>query len=736
MLETHGTGLPEQPNKQEEQEGKEMVQEELTTASGENKQEDKPEALQETVAESNLPVVDPQEETSLDDTKAATESKEMEQSTETTLPEEPVEEPKVSVVEEGPEMLPLEEKGADEQTELPAIETPQETSGSIASAEKLSTGEKQDTEEGKSAPATEEQVASPSSEKEEKLTKEEMVAKLKAITEGAVENVKEEVDVLKRNFYKLHKAEVEEQKKQFIENGGEEVAFTPAEDKTEEKFKELLNVFRDKRSVYLESQEKTKEENLKKKEALIEKVKNLVESSEDINKAYNEFKKIQQEWNEITLIPQAKVNEIWRSYQVQVEKFYDLVKINNEFRDYDFKKNLEAKTILCEAAERLNEETDIISAFYQLQNLHAQWRETGPVAREKREEIWNRFKEASTVINKKHQQHFESLRENENKNLEDKTAICETIEAIDTSHLKTFKEWNEKTQEVIELQAKWKTIGFAPKKVNEKIFKRFRTACDKFFQEKSEFFKNLKNELNENYEKKKILADKAESLKDSTDWKTTSDELIALQKEWKTIGAVPKKYSEALWKRFIGACDYFFEQKNLHSSSQRVQENENLAHKKEIIEKIRNLDQTLDNEEALKELRALAKEFSEAGHVPFKEKDRIYKEYHEELDKQFDRLNVDQVNRKLTSYKESLRNISDNGKGKLYRERDKLYKTYEILKNGIQIYENNIGFLSASSKNAGTLIAEMERKIEKLKDDLELITKKIEAVDENMKQQE
>lgn len=580
-----------------------------------------------------------------------------------------------------------------------------------------------------------EQVATenPENEKEEQFTQESILDKLKVLVMQSVEDVRDEVDVLKRHFYKLHKASIEEQKKQFVEDGRDEKEFVPTENPLENQLKELINSFKEKRAAFLENLEKEKEKNLQRKEVLIEEIKKLVESSDDINKAYAEFKKIQQEWNEITLIPQTKINEIWRSYQIQVEKFYDLVKINNEFRDYDFKKNLEAKAALCEAAERLDEEQDVISAFYQLQNLHEQWREIGPVAREHRDEIWNRFKVASTVINKKHQLYFEQLRENENKNLEEKTAICEAIEAIDTTILKTFKDWNEKTKEVIDFQAKWKTVGFAPKKVNEKIFERFRVACDKFFQQKSDFFKGLKNELNDNYEKKKALADKAESLKDSDDWKSTADIFINLQKEWKSIGAVPKKYSEILWRKFIDACDYFFEQKNQHSSSQRSQENDNLIKKKEIIEKIRDLDTSLDNDAALKELRTLAKEFSEAGHVPFKEKDRIYKEYHAELDKQFDRLNIDHVNRKLTSYKESLRNISEGGRGKLYRERDKLYKTYEILKNEIQTYENNIGFLSASSKNAGTLISEMERKIEKLKNDLELIAKKIEAVDENMK---
>ncbi|MCL1944022.1 MAG: DUF349 domain-containing protein [Candidatus Azobacteroides sp.] len=568
---------------------------------------------------------------------------------------------------------------------------------------------------------------------DDKLTKESVIDKLKLIVQKAPEEVKDEVDLLKRTFYKLRKVEIEEQKKQFVENGGEEKDFVSGDDKLETELKKLLNVFKEKRTQFLEHQEKVKEENLKRKEQLIEEIKNLTESSGDINKAYNEFKKIQQEWNEITLIPQIKVNEVWHGYQMQVEKFYDLVKINNEFRDYDFKKNMEAKTALCEAAEKLDKEPDVISAFHRLQNLHQQWREIGPVAREQREEIWNRFKAASTVINKRHQEHFEKLREEENKNLKEKTALCEAVEAVDTSLLNTFKDWNEKTQVVLDCQAKWKTIGFAPKKVNEKIFERFRTVCDKFFHEKGEFYKNVKSDLSANYEKKKELCEKAKALKDSTDWKSTTDALIALQKEWKAIGAVPKKYSEALWLRFIGACDYFFEQKNKHTSSEKSHENENLNRKKEIIEKIRQLDPATDSETTLQSLRTLAKEFSEVGHVPFKEKDKIYKEYHAELDRQFDRLNVDRNTRKLSSFKDSLKDISDSNKNRLFRERDKLYKMYEILKNEIQTYENNIGFLSASSKNAGTLLKEMERKIEKLKEELELIVGKIEAIDEKMK---
>ena len=569
----------------------------------------------------------------------------------------------------------------------------------------------------------------------QKLTKEEILAKLKELV-ADVENVaKPEIDGLKQSFYKLHNAEQDAARKLFIENGGAAENFVPQTDCVEEEFKNIMSVIKEKRSALTAELEKQKEMNLQVKLSIIEELKELVESPDDANKSYTEFKKLQQQWNEVKLVPQAKVNELWKNYQLYVEKFYDLLKLNNEFREYDFKKNLEIKTHLCEAAEKLADEADVVSAFHQLQKLHQEFRDTGPVAKELRDEIWARFKAASTTVNRRHQQHFEALKEVEQHNLDQKTVICEIIEAIDYKELTNFASWESKTQEVIALQNKWKTIGFAPQKMNVKIFERFRKACDEFFRKKGEFFKSLKEGMNENLEKKRALCEKAEALKDSTDWKATADELTKLQKEWKTIGPVAKKYSDAVWKRFISACDYFFEQKNKATSSQRSVEQENLEKKKAIIEKLNAIDDQMDTEEATQLVRDLMKEWNGIGHVPFKEKDRIYKQYHSQVDKLFERFNISASNKKLSNFKSTISSIQEGSPQALYREREKLVRAFDNMKNELQTYENNLGFLTTSSKKGNSLLTEINRKVEKLKADIELVKEKIKVVDENIKNQ-
>lgn len=609
--------------------------------------------------------------------------------------------------------LPLEQGKLEEETKLtevtetPATETPEESNV---------------TENETPAPAAKQQ------------TKEEVVSRLKELAQDAENAEKQELDSLKQTFYKLHKAEQEAAKKAFIEAGGEAEAFVPQPDEAESEFKTIMATIREKRGALVAEQEKLKEDNLQKKLEIIEKIKEIVSSPEDANKAYNEFKKLQQQWTEIKQVPIAKANELWKTYQVYVEKFYDIIKLNNEFREYDFKKNLEIKNNLCAAAEKLADEQDVVSAFHQLQKLHQEFRETGPVAKELRDEVWGRFKAASTAVNRRHQQHFEELKEKEQHNLDQKTVICEIVEAIEYNELTTFNSWENKTQEIIALQNKWKTIGFAPQKMNVKIFERFRTACDDFFKKKGEFFKTIKEGMNANLDKKRALCEQAEALKDSTDWKTTADALTKIQKEWKTIGPVPKKYSDAIWKRFIGACDYFFEQKGKATSSQRGVEMENLEKKKAIIEKLNNFDETLEVEEANKEIRELINEWNGIGHVPFKEKDRIYKQFHALVDKQFDRLNISASNRKLDNFKSSISNYgNDRGSSNsLYREREKLVRTYESMKSEIQTYENNLGFLTSSSKKGNSFVTEITRKVEKLKTDLELIAQKIKVIDESM----
>lgn len=570
------------------------------------------------------------------------------------------------------------------------------------------------------------------------LTKEEIIKRFEEILQN-IENVgRQDIEHLKQAFYKIRKHETDAARKAFVENGGDADAFVPEADEYEQKFKELVSAIKEKRTEIAKAAEQLKEENLEKKNRIIEKIKEFISSGEDVNKYYNEFKQLRQEWNDIKLIPQEKATELWKNYQLYVERFYDLLKINNEFRTYDFKKNLELKTALCEAAEKLEEEPDVVSAFYQLQNLHHEFREIGPVAPEMREEIWGRFKKASTVINKKHQQHFEELKAKEQGNYEAKQAICEKIESIDCTALKTFADWDEKTNEVIALQSEWKTIGFAPQKLNVKIFERFRAACDAFFKAKSEFYKTIKTEKNENLQRKIALAERAEALKDSTDWKKTTEELTRLQKEWKTIGSVSKKYSDAVWNRFISACDYFFEQKKNVFAGQKSEEQANLAAKQELIEQIESIPEDADPAEALKTVKELQEKWNSIGFVPFKEKDKIYKRFIASVDKWYDSYRQGVSDRRISAFKDNIDRIASkdgNAVNGLYRERDKVVKMFESMKSELATYENNMSFLNVSSKNS-SFMQEINKKIEKLKSDIKLAEEKLAAIDETIRNQQ
>ena len=569
---------------------------------------------------------------------------------------------------------------------------------------------------------------------ENKLSREEIVARVKELVDQPVESVKDEIDSLKQNYYKLRKNEVEEARRKFEEETGDTSGFTPEPDECEETLKGLLNVFKEKKAKLLEQQEKVKEENLLRKKSILEEIKKITEDSDNINKHYNDFQQLQQAFKEITDVPASAVNELWKNYQLYVEHFYDLLKINKELRDYDFKKNLDLKLTICESAEALAKNDDVVAAFKSLQTLHDEWRAIGPVAKELREDLWNRFKAASTVINKAHQQHFEILKADEQKNEAAKIAICEEIEAIDMTALKSFSAWDEKTKDIIALQERWKGIGFASRKVNNALFERFRKTCDEFFKQKAEYFKRVKDEMSLNLEKKKALCEKAEALKDSTDWKNTTDQMIAIQKEWKTIGPVAKKYSDAVWTRFIAACDYFFEQKNKQTASVRQVEQENLLLKKAVIEKLNALDEAMAPSEAVALVKTLMAEWNQIGHVPFKEKDKIYKSYQAALDKHFKRLNMNETKNRLNSFTSAVQQMasSDQAQNKLYRERERLMRSYEHVKAELQTYENNMGFLNISSKSGGGMLKEMERKMQKLKDEMQLIAQKIELIDENL----
>jgi hypothetical protein len=561
-------------------------------------------------------------------------------------------------------------------------------------------------------------------------TKPELAEALALMIDKEVDTIKDEVEIIKQLFYKKTKLEIEDQKKQYIENGGKEEEFIVAKDELEETFKSLLNKFRLKKATYMATLEKEKESNLLQKQNLLEQMKMLVESSDDVSTHINEFRALQQKWKTIGPVPQTASTDLWKQFNQFQESFWDLIKINNELREYDFKKNLESKIFLCEAAEKLAEDEDILSAFQQLQKLHEEWHEMGPVAREIREQIWNRFKEASTTINKKHQTYYDVIRKQEEDNYELKIALIDKIEAFDFSTFNSYRTWDEATKMYLAWQDEWRKIGFAPRKINQKIYDRYRKACDKFFLAKGEFFRETKNILSQNADKKKELCEKAESLKDSVEWKETTDKLIQLQKEWKTVGPVAKKYSDELWKRFIAACDFFFEQKTKNTSGEKNAETENLVKKKELIQKINSIENTGTPSAAQTTLRGLMNEWSLIGHVPFKEKDNIYKEYREAVDHQFETLNMDSSSKRSETTHMPSKEISGKNENKLFREREKLLHAFEHLKSEIATYENNIGFFTSSSKNGGGLIQEMKQKIESLKIESKEIEQKIKLIED------
>lgn len=565
-------------------------------------------------------------------------------------------------------------------------------------------------------------------------TKEEVVARAQEIAQQDDGGNKQELELLKQLYYKYHRADLAARQQAYVEAGGDPEAYQPEPDPTEEPFKQAMQQIRQRRAQLQAEQEQQRAQNLERKQAVIEKIKLLATTPEEAGKSYDAFKELQAEWKEIGPVPVENVSEVWKNYQLYVEQFYDMLKLNIQFREYDFRKNLEAKTLLCEQAERLVGEKDVVKAINQLQTLHQEWKEIGPVAKDLREEIWNRFKEASTVVRKRHQEYFEARKAQEEENLARKTELCEQVEAIPTDGLKTFADWDAKTREIIDLQSVWKTIGFAPQKVNTQIFERFRAACDKFFTAKAAYFKSVKEELNQNLARKRELVEKAEALQDSTEWKQTSDALIELQKQWKTIGAVPRKVSDELWKRFVGACDHFFEAKNQATAGEREEQKQNLEKKQNIIERLRALaDNAVDvSAQKVHELQA---EWNAVGFVPIRDKDKLYKQYREVVDQLYKQFNLQHAEQRLNSFKTTLRVSAEAGANTLARERERLTRAFEIMKSELQTYENNIGFLSASSKKGNSLVAEIQKKADKLKDELDLLRKKIKAVEAEMRRE-
>ena len=561
-------------------------------------------------------------------------------------------------------------------------------------------------------------------------TKQAVLDRVKEIAHSDETPAKDEIDHLKTVFYKLHFAERDAEQKAYLAAGGDPEKYTVMPDEQEEAFKAEMGIIREKRAEAFRKLEAEKQDNLQKKQAIIDKIKMMSTSPEEANKSYNEFKELQQQWRDIKAVPADKANELWRNYQLYVEQFYDLLNLNRELREYDFKKNLEQKTQLCEAAEKLADEPDAVSAFHQLQELHQQYREIGPVAKELREQIWARFKAASTVVNKRHQQYFENLRAKEEENLTRKTALCEQVEAIAKEDNKGASDWEKHTKQIIEIQGQWKTIGFAPQKMNVKIFDRFRAACDDFFGRKAEYFKTLKTTFAENIKKKRALVDQAKALADSTEWKSTADKLINLQKEWKTIGMVPKKVGDQLWAEFIGACNTFFDARNAATADSRNEEQQNLSQKRGIVDQLRQLlDAKEGADDAQSKIQQLTDQYAKIGHVPFRDKDKLFRDYHKVLDALYKQLNISVSKQRLDNFKSSLKDMAKHGEDSLDNERGRLMHRYEQLKSEIVTYENNLGFLSVSSKKGSSLIDEMNRKVGKLKDDLELIRQKIKAID-------
>jgi hypothetical protein len=564
------------------------------------------------------------------------------------------------------------------------------------------------------------------------LSKEELLAALTELSQKEATDIgRDEVSRLKQQFYAIRKNEIEKEKAEFIANGNEEAAFAAKTDELEEKFKEALNIIKEKKAVLLAAQEAERQNNFEQKAKILDEIKTLAADTDNVNRTFNRFKELQQEFKNVGEVPPTVATEQWKQYQDAVEAYYDQLKINKELRDYDFKKNLEIKQLICEEAEKLAEETDIIVAFKRLQDLHEKWREVGPVAKDIREEIWGRFKDASAIINKKYQAYFEERKNREQENENAKTAICERIEALDFESLKSYSAWDEMTKVILEAQEDWKKLGFASKKMNNVLFARFRETCDKFFEMKANYFKNIKDDLATNLEKKIALCEKAEALKDSTDWKKTTDEFVALQKEWKTIGAVAKKHSEVVWRRFLAACDYFFEEKKKKTSGVRQTEQANLKLKKEVIAKLGAIAEDTPREEAIKQVKELMAQWQEIGHVPYREKDKVYETYRAKVDELYKRFDMRGSQARMSNFEDSVNEMSGD-ENKLYRERERLMRNYEQKRNELNTYENNMGFFNSKSKSGDSMLRELERKIQRIKEEIATLEQKIKVIDSHL----
>jgi len=574
----------------------------------------------------------------------------------------------------------------------------------------------------------EEIVAEPTKQ----MTKDEIVDTLEAISQkNGAEINRDEVTHLKQVFYAIRKNELLQEKQEFLDKGNEESAFAPMPDAMEEKMHGLLTVIKEKKAEFMVAQEAERKANLEKKLAIIDELIKMADDTDNVNRHFARFRELTAEFKTVGEVPPTDMTDVWRNYQAAVERFYDQLKVNKDLRDYDFKKNLDQKQMLIAEAEKLGEEADVITAFRRLQELHEKWREIGPVAKELRDEIWNKFKDASAVVNKKYQMFFEARKARERENEDKKTAICERVESLDFASIKSHAAWEQMTKEILAAQGDWKKLGFASKKVNNALFARFRKTCDEFFAKKAEYFKAVRDSHSLNLEKKTALCERAEALKDSTAWRKTGDEFVALQKEWKTIGPVDKKYSDAVWKRFLEACDYFFEQRKKATSGTRKSEYANLKVKQEIIESLKAIDENQNRDDAIKKVRELMAQWQQIGHVPFKEKDKVYEAYRAVVNELYDKLDMKENRAQMANFANSIEEIG-NDENRLYRERERLTRAYEQRRNELKTYENNLGFFNVKSKGGNSLLHDTERKMQRIKDELASLQEKIKIIDSKL----
>jgi hypothetical protein len=552
------------------------------------------------------------------------------------------------------------------------------------------------------------------------------------ISDRPVQEIRNDVETIKVNFYKKHKIEQEKKKKAFLAEGGDILDFMPSDDPRESQVKDLLAKYRSLRSAFNKDLELQKHNNLKEKYQIIEEIKDLINRKESINKTFQEFRELQTRWREVGVVPQQNLKDLWETYHHHVEKFYDYIKINKELRDLDLKKNQEEKIKLCERAEELILEPAVVNAFKLLQKLHDQWREIGPVPHEVKSELWERFREATSKINKKHQEFYEELKAGQKKNLEAKTHLCEQVEEINKKAYSSHKEWDKKSDEVKELQKIWRTIGYAPKKSNNRIYQRFREACDDFFKRKREFYTENKEIQNNNLQQKIELCIQAEGLQNSDEWKKTTEDLIQLQNKWKEIGPVPRKHSEKVWKRFRAACDVFFQKKSEYYSQIDTTYEDNLNLKKELIQEISKFKPKDDMEENFATLKGYQRKWTEIGYVPFKQKEEILQEYRNAINTAFDSLKVGENQKNLLKYRNKLANIRENPRAeqKIRLDREKFLNKIKQLEGDIVLWENNIGFF-AKSKNADSMIKEVHEKIERAKGSIKLLEEKVKLIDQD-----